>query len=407
MGLAGAGRARGNLGALSLRRLSPIAAIFVTVLLAMLSFGMAIPDIQVRSEHLGAMGFVRGLLLASFSIAQLLTAPFLGRLSDRIGRRKVLLVTTLIGCVASVTYSQAHVLWVLFAARALNGIAGANLGVAFAYISDVTSPQDRAKSLGVIGAAFGMGFVFGPPVGAYLLTLGHGGPEVLGMVSAAFALVNFLFVWKLLPESPSHLAPVERGLAPVLRALRDPAMGLLLGLFFLMNFALSNLESTFFLLTQHKFEMTQQSAALVLAWVGIVGVVMQGGVVGWVQPRLGELRMMRLGFLAQGPALAIVPYLPPWGPMLGGCLLLGIGNGLAGPSVNSLISRRAGREIQGGVFGVTQSIGAVARIAGPLTGSVLFDLRPSAPYLFAGALMLLPILGGLWVAPLDVESTAG
>lgn len=388
---------------MSLRRPTPITAIFVTVLLAMLAFGMAIPDIQIRSEHLGAVGFVRGLLLASFSIAQLLTAPYLGRLSDRVGRRKVLLATTLLACASSIAYSQAHAIWILFVARGLNGIAGANLGVAFAYISDVTKPDERAKSLGLIGAAFGMGFVFGPPVGAYLLKLGHGGPEVLGFVSAAFALVNFLFVLRLLPEVGSRREVIERGAGPVLRALRDPRLGLLLGLFFLTNFALSNLESTFFLLTEHAFAMSQQATALALAWVGIVSAVMQGGVVGWVQPRLGELRMMRLGFCIQGPALALAPFLPPWGPMLGGCMALGVGSGLAGPSVNSLISRRAGREIQGGVFGVTQSVGALARIAGPLTGSVLFDVRPSAPYLFAGLLMLLPMVGGWWVAPVETD----
>ena len=159
-----------------MRRPSPLGAIFITVLIDLLSFGLVIPDIQIRGDSLGASGWVRGLLLATFSIAQLLTAPYLGRLSDSIGRRLILLLTTVLSVICFVFYAHADTLVYLFISRVISGIAGANLPVAYAYVADVTKPEERAKGMGLIGAAFGVGFIFGPVLGGVLLQAGGGKP---------------------------------------------------------------------------------------------------------------------------------------------------------------------------------------------------------------------------------------
>lgn len=375
------------------RRPSPLSAIFLTVFLDMLSFGMVIPDIQLRGERLGAHGITIGLVIATFSLAQLLTAPILGRLSDHHGRRRVLLLTTVLATVSFLFYANAHTLWAMFAARVFAGIAGANIGVAYAYIADVTQPEERSKGMGLIGAAFGMGFVFGPVTGAALVKLGGGRPDLLGYTAASLALLNLAFVACCLPEPAVHRSePRTDGLASQVRlAFASRELRILLLLFVVANFAFSNLESTFFRLVTGAFAMTQMEGAIVLVFVGLVAAVMQGGAVRRLGPRFGEVRLLRAGYMLQSPALVGLAFSPPWIPMLFASLVLGIGSGIAQPSLGSLISRRAPATMQGGVFGVTQALGALARILGPLLGNALFDVHAWLPYVVAGCLMLLPM----------------
>lgn len=375
------------------RKSGPLSAIFLTVFLDMLSFGMVIPDIQLRGEKLGAHGVTIGLVIATFSVAQLLTAPFLGRLSDVSGRRRVLLLTTVLATVSFLFYANAHSLPAMFAARVFAGIAGANIGVAYAYIADVTKPEERSKGMGLIGAAFGMGFVFGPVTGAALVRLGHGEPGLLGYTAAALALLNLLFVALYLPEPAVHRSGPDKGslASQIRRAFASSELRILLVLFLIANFAFSNLESTFFRLVTGAFRMTQMDGAIILVFVGVVAAVMQGGAVRRLSPRFGEVRLLRAGYILQSPALAGLAFAPPWIPMLIASLVLGIGSGISQPSLGSLISKRAPATMQGGVFGVTQALGALARILGPLLGNVLFDIRSWLPYVVAGGLMLLPI----------------
>lgn len=376
-----------------------ILGIFLTVFLDMLSFGLVIPDIQIRGDHLGAEGVFRGLLLASFSIAQLVTAPFLGRLSDKFGRRSVLLVTALLSTASFVLYAHAESLSIMFAARIVSGMAGASLGVAYAYIADVTTPQDRAKGMGLVGAAFGLGFIFGPPFGALLIKAGNGSPMVMGYVAASLSLVNFAYIALFLPESLKAKREEEARRTSSLQNLRialsTPVLGLLLALFFVGNFAFANLETTFFLLDIKHFGMKELDGAIVLTAVGIVSAFMQGYLVRVVTPKFGEVRLLRFAYIIQAPALLLVPFTPPWVPQILGVIFLGIGMGLAQPCLGSLISKNAPKEMQGGIFGVTQSLGAFARILGPLVSNPLFDFRYWAPYALASFLMFIPMLG-MW-----------
>lgn len=362
----------------------------------MLGFGLVIPDIQLRGDSLGAEGAMRGLLLATFSIAQLTTAPLLGRLSDRRGRRPILLATTLLSAASFLFYAHADALWAIFASRFLGGVAAANIGIAYAYIADVTTPSERAKGMGLIGAAFGLGFIFGPVLGANLVAWGGGGPRLLGYVAATMALANSAYVALLLPESRHRDAGVVAGTRRggwhhILIALRTPQLGTLLALFFVANFGFANLESTYFLLAVQRFGLTQTEGAYVLAFVGVLQAFVQGFLVRVATPRFGEVALLRFAYCLQAPALALIPFATPWAAQLLCVGLLGLGSGLGQPSMGSLVSRHAPRDMQGGIFGVTQSLGAMARILGPLCGNALFDVRPYLPYLVAGAVTLVPL----------------
>ncbi len=411
-------------------RLPPLLGIFLTVFIDLLSFGLVIPDIQLRGEALGGKGVVLGLMIASFSIAQLLVAPVLGRWSDTIGRRGILLATSLISMGSFVAYGHADVLWLMFAARVLSGMGSANIGVAYAYVADVTRPEDRAKGMGLLGAAFGLGFIFGPIAGAFLAGIDHrrhleamglpgagadslqafgGQPLVLGYAAAALCLLNFLYVLLFLPESLKggvvrSDGPRGSSLQNMAKALATPGLGLLLGLFFAYGFAFSNLESTYFRLAVQHFHLTQEHGALILTVVGIVSAVMQGVVVRMVTPRFGEVRLVRFAFLLQVPVIAMVPHAPPWLWQMIAVVLLGIGAGLSQPALSSLISRSAPPEMQGGIFGVTQALGALARIAGPLVANGLYDRFGVAyPYLAAGLVMLVPALGAFRIGEPGAE----
>lgn len=396
----------------------PQAAIFLTVMLDLLAFGMVIPDIQLRGEKLvtsllgaeGAAGQMGGILiglgLSSYSIVQFIFGPILGRWSDFIGRRPVLIVTTILAVLSSLFYGFATEYWVLLLARCLQGLAGANLGVAYAYVSDSSSADNRSKAMGQLGAAFGIGFLLGPPIGALLVKAGGGGPFVLGVASAGMSLVNLAFVWFFLPESlrkENVATEKENRFTLMARAFRTPALGLLLTLFFVANYAFSNLESTFFLLAETHYKLDQLHAAFVLVIVGGVSALVQGGIVPIITPRFGEVRILRLSYALQGPALAILPWMMPWGPLIAGTVFLSFASGIGQPSISSLISKATPSNMSGGIFGVTQSLGAIARIVGPLTAIPMLKFRFWLPYTFAAVLLLIPLIGMMLFKELKTE----
>ncbi len=365
-----------------------------------------IPDLQLRSKELGATSFTLGLALGIFSLAQLLTAPYLGRISDIHGRRRVLMITTVLSCIAYVVYAHATSIWFIVGSRILAGVAAANLGVAFAYVADVTKPEERAKGMGTVGAAFGLGFVLGPGLGAFLLALGRNKPLLLGYVAAALCFLNFLYVLLLLPESSEHRADAgQKMLALTVKAVKIPGLSILLIMFFAVNFGFTNLESTYFqLLADPKWifhlktgnapfaENARDIGAVALTVVGLVSVIMQGFLVRVLTPKYGEVKLLRFAYVLLVPVLASVPFAPLWVPLFSCSILLAFCMGLAQPSISSLISRASPREMQGSIFGVTQSLGAIARFIGPLISNPLLEVRPYLPYLLGASICILPAI---------------
>lgn len=393
--------------------LPPILGIFLTVFLDLLSFGMFIPDLQLRVHEITAKYYglpadshdprimtMIGLSLGVFSFAQLLTAPFLGRLSDRIGRRKVLLVTTILSTVSYVLYAHATSLEWIFISRIFGGIGAANLGVAFAYIADVTKPEERAKGLGLIGAAFGLGFVLGPLFGTQLLKWGNNLPVLLGYAAAGMCFVNLLYIWLFLPESLQ--AKVEAGghfFSDLKKAVSTPGLGLLLAMFFVANFGFTNLETTYFqLLADDRsvfhlgHAMAREYGGYILALVGVVAAFTQGFLVNKLMPLHGEVNLIRFSYPLLILSFVMIPFAPLWIPCLLAVIVLGVSNGLAQPSLSSLISRLAPPDVQGGIFGISQALGALARCIGPLIGNSLFGYQPYYPYLLGALLILFPTL---------------
>lgn len=393
-------------------RISPLVAVFLTVFFDMMSFGTVIPDLQLRAVALGAHGIVAGLVLSTFSIAQFIVSPFLGRWSDRVGRRKVLILTCALATVASLAYGFADTLLIVFVSRALLGFAGANLGVAYAYISDVTTPETRAKAMGKIGMAFGFGFMIGPPLGAWMVELNDGKPFLLGLVSAAFALVNLIFVIFFMPEAPPHPAEPDElqklgPMAKLIQALKTPGLSFLLILFLIANLAFSNLESTYFLLAHDDYKINAQLTSLILVYVGLIAAIVQGGLLGGLVKKFGEVNLLRTAYVLQAPALAMVPFVKPWIPVLFGCTLLGVGSGFATPTLSSLISKASPASLVGGIFGITQSLGAIARIVGPLIGNALYAQGHWMPYALGAVMMLAPLTMAQFASRYSTQPEAG
>lgn len=393
----------------------PLTAIFITVFLDMLSFGTVIPDVQLRSQQLvesaswlphnpTTEGFVIGLSIALFSIAQFLIAPWLGKISDEKGRRPVLLITCTLAVFASLLYGFSGTLIILWISRVLHGLAGANLGVAYAYIADVTTDKDRAKSMGLIGAAFGLGFIFGPPLGAVLLKLNDGQPLYLGLASALFALINLFWVFKFLPESRipgvAPIRPKVKRFTALKSALTTPTLGVLLALFFVGSFAFTHLETTYYRLGADVYKFDELQTSMVLVTVGIVAAIVQGGLIRLLEPRFGERNLLRFGYLLQAPILASMPFVTPWWPVIIGAILLGTSTGIAQPSLSSIISKNAPEDIRGSIFGINQSLGSLARIIGPFTANISYSYAPAAPYLIAAGIMILPTLA-VWMIKLN------
>ena len=366
--------------------------LFLAVLVDLIGFGIVLPLLPLYAEGFGASGLQVGLLVAVYSLVQLGMAPLWGRLSDRIGRRPVLVLGLLGSSAAYVVFAQADSLAVLFASRIVGGIGGSTIPVAQAYIADATPPSRRTGNMGLIGAAFGLGFVIGPALGAFLAGASPGSPAAPGYVAAVLCLANALAALLWLPESrvPGKDAPTPR--FAVRAALREAAASrqirLVLGGYLCITMAFSALQPTLSLLALERFGMGARQAGLLFALLGVVSAIVQGGLVRRIAPRTGERRLLLGSALPFALGLLAVGWSPTPSVLLAGLALVGIGYGGAIPSVLGLLSRAAHPERQGAVLGVGQSVGSLARVLGPTLAGRLFDVRLGLPYLAGAALVL-------------------
>jgi DHA1 family tetracycline resistance protein-like MFS transporter len=372
------------------QRVSPLVIIFLTVFIDLLGFGIIIPLLPFYAEHFGASALAVGLLSTSFSVAQFLFAPFWGRLSDRIGRRPVILAGLIGSAISYAMFALADSLTMLFIARTLSGIAGANIPTAQAFIADVTPPEHRARGMGMIGAAFGLGFVFGPAIGGFTSRWGYAAPAWFAAVLSA---ANFIAALIVLPESrprdASNGPPRASRFRSFQQALTRPHLPLVLLVYFLVLTAFSSFESMFALYGEHRFALTPASIGYIFALVGIVLATVQGVLVGRVVGRLGERRVVPAAILLLACALALVSLSNSVAMLTIACALLAVGMGFNGPSIMSLISQLADSRAQGGTLGVSQALASLARIVGPAWGGWVYDrFGHDVPFVTAAALML-------------------
>jgi len=359
---------------------SPLVVIFTTVFIDLVGFGIVIPVLPFYAEgtRFNATPRQVGLLFASYSVMQLLFSPILGRLSDKYGRRPVLLLSIIGTGIGFLIIGFANTLWMLFAGRILDGITGGNISTAQAYIADVTTKEERAKGMGLLGAAFGLGFIFGPAIGGILSRWGIAVPFLF---AAGLCFANALLLYFRLPETvtPDHPARVSaaggRGLKQLLVSLKQPRLGFVLGIYFLFVVAFSIMTSSFSLYTMFRFGYDAQHNGYLFAYVGVIAVIIQGGLIGRLVKKFGELPLVIVGALCFAVSLFAVPFV---GPQAGGLLALligggvfSLGNSLATPALTSLASKSVGPAEQGSVLGITQSAASLARAVGPSITAIL------------------------------------
>jgi DHA1 family tetracycline resistance protein-like MFS transporter len=364
----------------------PLAILFLIVFIDLLGFGMVIPVMALYAKEMGAPEATIGWLSTGYSAMQFLFAPVWGRLSDRVGRRPILLLSIAMTSVAFAIYGFAGSFEVLLASRLFAGVATANIGIAQAYVADVTPPEGRARGMGLIGAAFGLGFILGPAVSGLLARHSLALP---GFAAAALAAANGVAAFFILPE-PEHRAARldERGrLAALMEALKAPGVRRIIVCYFLAVGAFSAMESTYALLLKDVYRLSDASVPWVFMYIGVLVTIVQGGLIGPLTKRLGEKRLFVLGAVLQGLGLAALPFAPNLGGLLAASAPLAIGSGFASPALSALLSRASREEDQGGTLGIGQSAAAMGRIVGPISGTYSFSFHHAYPYLAGAAVM--------------------
>ena len=382
--------------------------IFLTVFVDLIGFGLVLPLLPNYSKNFGASGFEVGVIMAAYSLMQFLFAPIWGALSDRIGRRPVLLVS-LAG--AAVSYGIFAIgsgmtgraaLAVILVSRLFAGICGANITVAQAYIADITPPEDRSKKMGLIGMAFGLGFIVGPALS--VAAQGLFGPTGPGWAASVICGLNFLLAIVRLPESwkPGGVpAPKRARLAQVKHTLATPKVGLLVFVFFLATLGFTCFESTLGLLIQQNFRLDHDASAranaILFCYCGIIGAFVQAGPIGRAVKKFGEPRLIAGSLIIFGLSMAPLPFIKgdshltfsllfqsaglPWLMLLFVAGWLAIGSSLTRPPLFGLLSILTPAAEQGASLGVAQSAGSLARVIGPPVAGWLFDRHPTWPYL--------------------------
>ncbi len=390
-------------------RRSPLAVLFLVVFVDLVGFGIVIPLLPRYAKDYDASGFEQGLLLAAFSAMQFLFAPVWGRLSDRVGRRPVLMVGLAGSVLAYTGFALAESYAVLLASRMAAGVFGATIGTAQAYIADVTPGHERGRGMALIGAAFGIGFTVGPVIGG-LAGEDHG--SLPGWLAVGLAASALLLAWRLLPEPERHAAPRSGGLfgtGGLRHVLATPTLPLVILLQVAATFAFANFEATLSLLTQARFDYSPRENGWLFAYVGVCLVVAQGAVVRRAMPRVGELNFCVLGTGLLTAGLAGLAWSASLGPLLASLGVTVFGFAMVTPSLSSLLSLRSPPAIQGEVLGLNQSGLSLARILGPLAGNLLLVRGDHLPSAVGAGLMALCFLAALRLRGLPAPSagTAG
>lgn len=386
-------------------------AIWTCVAVDLVGFGIVLPILPLYAARFDATPTTIGLLVASFSLAQLVFAPAWGRLSDRIGRKPVLVASLVGTAVASLLTGLAGSLWVLFLARILDGISGASVSVAQAAVTDVAAPADRARLLGLLSAAFGLGFVLGPTLGGLAALVD---PRLPFFVAAAIAAANAIWAVRRLPETnPPRRAG---GVSPKGDAYERPAGGRRVPaaalapvlVAFAALAAFSAFEATFALFGQRRLGFDEASIAGVFVGIGLLITAVQLGLVGRCVERFGERGALRLGLVFNSAGLTVLAAVHSWALLAPALVLLTVGQGLLTPTLASLVAGRVAAERRGGALGIQQAAGGLARVVGPAAGGLLFQRAGlPAPYLVGAALTVAAALLVSRVAPaLDHEVAA-
>ncbi len=370
-----------------------LTVLFITVFLDLLGFGLIIPILPIFAKELGASGLIIGVVASSYSLMQFLFSGFWGALSDRIGRRPVILISILIMVVAYLVFANAGSIIVLLISRLLSGLGAANLSAAQAFISDVSTPEKRAKNFGLIGAAFGLGFIVGPPLGGWLKD--SFGIEWVGYTAALFSGFNFLLAYLILPESlltKNFASPLwQNPFGNLVKVLQQAS----LNQFFIINIifitAFSMMQITAAILWHEKYQLSDAQVGYTFAFVGVLAVVIQGTLLGKFTSRFNEKSLLATGNILLSIGLLSMPFVPIhlFVPLeLLALTFIGFGNAFINPMLSSILSAEVSAMQQGFYLGILQSSGSLARLIGPVIGGSLYDVHYTMPYVAGAGLML-------------------
>lgn len=407
------------------KRRSPLVIIFITIFIDLVGFGIVMPVLPLYAEKYQASEAVVGLLIASYSVMQFIFAPILGRLSDRVGRRPVLLYSLIGTSLGFLLMGLAHripfgfalfglssvIIW-LFIARIIDGISGGNISTAQAYIADVTPPDQRARGMGLIGAAFGLGFIFGPMIGGLMSRFS---PEAPFYFAAGLAGLNAIALYFLLPESLAleyrRAAHQPIRLRQVLEQAGNWQLKAVFATYFFATAAFAMLTTTFALFTYHRFHFNVTHTGLMFTYVGVLGAVIQGGLLGQLVKLFGEKTLAVAGTVIFSAALFALPLATTLPLLVVASTGIAIGNSLVTPTLNSLASKSAAPAFQGRILGAMASVASLARIIGPVLGGFLLGrdseqdaLYGKTVYWVSGAIMTIALALAIWLHPRRAEA---
>lgn len=363
-------------------RKSPLLPIFLIVSVDVLGLTIILPLLPFYAEKFGASPALVGLLVSTYALCQLIAGPILGRMSDRMGRRPLLLVSQLGTFIGFLILAYANALWVIFLSRVIDGLTAGNLSLAQAYISDVTKPEDRAKSFALIGIAFGMGFLIGPGISGFLSQFSYQYPI---FAAAALSATSILSTYLLLPTTAPHPAdsatPQKFTVLDwrnYVRFFREPQLAPLLWQFFAFTFAFSLFMSGFPLFAERRYQWQghpfgPKEVGYVYAYLGMLGVILQGGLIGRLVKAFGERALARSGFFFGALGLAALAFTHSVPLLLVVAAISSSGTGVVRPVLTSLITQKAARSEQGVVLGLTQSLNSISAIIAPSIGGFLID----------------------------------
>jgi DHA1 family tetracycline resistance protein-like MFS transporter len=369
-----------------------LGVIFLTVLIDLIGFGIVIPLLPFYALNYGANSSQVGFLVSSFSLMQFIFNPIWGRISDRIGRRPVILLSVFGSFLSYLIFAFARSLEVLFVSRMLAGLMGANIATAQAYIADITPPEERAKGMGIVGAGFGIGFIVGPLIGGILSKFGYNVPILF---ASGLSLFNFLLAYKFLPEPQRHSQVGNKFSygTSVLKIISDKLLVFLYFTFFIITFGISLNYVVFPLFTKDTFSFDASHNGLLFGYIGAMGVFTQGFLVGKIAKKFEGERILIFGTLLMGLGLLGMVFSSRFYEFFISVTFFTFGSGVTTPTVLSLISKRAKSEFQGLTLGLGQSLSSLARVLGPSTGGFLYgNLGHRTPFMLGALSMGLSFL---------------
>lgn len=366
--------------------------IFLIVFVNLLGFGIILPLMPYYAESLGAGALTIGFMAATYSLFQLLSAPVLGELSDKIGRRPVL-IFSLIGTTASfVLLGAANSIVLLFISRVIDGISGGDISTAQAYIADITSKEKRTQGMGMLAAAFSLGFILGPALGGILSRFGYNVPAY---VAAAVTVVATLLTYFFLPESLDMTKVREQkkkkyfNIKDFYDVLTHPEVGLIVVISFFVMLAFALMQGTFALFTEHTLHIGAEQNGYFFAYLGLVGVVIQLFLLKRILAKLSEPAVATIGIFLMALSLGLIAISGNVAMMFVALTFLAMGNSVSNPVLTGLVSKLSPADEQGNIMGITQSTGSIARLVGPVVGTLIYSrFGPRVPYFFSTAILV-------------------